>query len=117
MLARYMELHPYISDVWNRWERTVAIKVLSVGAFQTLAALLNSMKQFRYYTLELQRSDVDMTDTRDLLDCIIAGYPGIKMYRGPRAPPIGHSTDFEEGVSVKPIMIYPRRVKMLLSAC
>ena len=97
MLARYMKLHPYLSDVGNRWERAVAIKVLSVEEFQTVEALLNSMKQFRYFSLELQRSDVDMTDTRDLLDCIIASNPGIELYIGPRAP-IVYSTDFEAGV-------------------
>ena len=98
MLARYMELHPYLLDVGNRWERAAAIKVLSVEEFQTVEALLNSIQQFRYYTLELQRSDIDMTDKRDLLDCIIASDPGIEMNIGPRAP-IGHSTDFEtEGV-------------------
>jgi len=38
-----------------------------------------------------------MTDTTDLLDCIIASDPGIELYIGPHAP-IVHSTDFEAGV-------------------
>ena len=92
-----MELHPYLSDVRNCWERAVAIKVLSVEEFQTVETLLNWIKQIRYFSLELQRSDVDMTDTRDLLDYIIASNPGIELYIGPRAPII-HSTDFEAGV-------------------
>jgi len=41
MLAKYMELHPYLSDVRNCWERAVAIKVLSVEEFQTVETLLN----------------------------------------------------------------------------
>ena len=38
-----------------------------------------------------------MTDTRDLLEYIIACNPGVELYIGPRAPII-HSTDFEAGV-------------------